>query len=77
MQKWDYLQLRVEIAADRDGVQPVKTNEEETFGSSRAVPNFRLSDYLTKLGGEGWEMVSVFSPGSGWTWLYYFKRPVE
>jgi len=70
MKKWEYIEVTAPTRGDGQSVQIYLDGIE-------AVPESRLtalSDYLNKLGNEGWEMINFgFHPNS--TRFYYFKRP--
>ena len=72
MKKWEYMEVTAPLREDGKSVR-IYLNGNEAVPESRLVA---LSEYLNKLGDEGWEMVNFgFHPNS--TRFYYFKRPIE
>lgn len=75
MKKWEYLRMTVTTEED-SGKTVVRTgiaNGEQVLSKG---PMSSLQGYLAQLGSGGWEMVGVYTWGSGWVEVYHFKRPV-
>lgn len=84
MQRWEYCHIRSSVQSSRDGI----SSKTELFyyktGQSVFidVSNHGVEMAITKLGNEGWELVSVANetggaiPGSFLATTYYFKRPL-
>ena len=72
MKKWEYIEVTAPIRDDNKSVRVYLNGEEARPESKRTA----LYEFLNKLGGEGWEMVSfAFYPNR--TAFYYFKRAVK
>lgn len=71
MQKWEYLSIEMTLERDRSGRLIIIKAGEQELGNRPIVggpTGPKLQDYLSQLGDEGWELITIHSS-------YIFKRP--
>jgi hypothetical protein len=78
MQKWEYLRVIITYAGVSLNLDKVYSNGIEVFDARGKDKNqkFKVSEYFTKLGSDGWELVSSTEIG-GYSETHHFKRPIE
>jgi len=78
MQKWEYARLIYDDAKLLFGwvvyLNEPKAEGRYPSGSNTSLP---VNALMTKLGNEGWELVTIEAPSQAIYRNYLFKRPIE
>lgn len=73
MQKWEFLQVHVELSKNK---LVASINGETVLNTKGPGVEMEFSQYLNSLGAEGWELVNADKNEYGFR-NYFFKRPLE
>jgi len=73
MQKWEYLRLLIHYTGS-GSVDEVRSNGRQVSINPNGI---EASDYLNKLGGDGWELVNSIAQGNPAWEAIYLKRPIK